>query len=167
MEHSPSCKDKRSSVNNSPHFRNPKSSLPHPQEPATVPVLSQISPVHARLPTLWRSNSIQYPHLLTGLQSALFPWCLPTKTLHASLLFPYMLYALPISIFSTWSPKQYLVNGTDHRAHYTVPSVPLLPRSSQAQIPSSASYSRTPYAYVPPSMWQTKFHTHMNQQEKL
>ena len=34
-----------------------------------------------------------------------------------------------------------------------------LPRPSQAQVSSSAPYSRTPSAYVRPSMWWTKFHT--------
>ena len=31
---------------NSPHFMNPEGSLPHLQLPATVPILSQINPVH-------------------------------------------------------------------------------------------------------------------------
>ena len=118
-------------------------------------------------PTSWRSILILSSHLCLGLLSDLLPSDFPTKTLYTPLPSPYALHAPPISFFSILSSEQYLVNGTDHRAHYTVPSVPLLPRSSQAQIPSSASYSRTPYAYVPPSMWQTKFHTHMNQQEKL
>ena len=32
---------------------------------------------------------------------------------------------------------------------------------------SSTPYSRTPPAYVPPSVWATKFHTHTKQQAKL
>ena len=36
-----------------------------------------------------------------------------------------------------------------------------------AQILSSAPYSQTPSAYVPPSMSATKFHTHTKQQAKL
>ena len=35
----------------------------------------------------------------------------------------------------------------------------LLPHPSYAQIFSSALHSQTPKAYVPPSMWATKFHT--------
>jgi len=31
----------------------------------------------------------------------------------------------------------------------------------------STQFSQTPPAYVPPCMWQTKFHTHTKQQEKL
>jgi hypothetical protein len=39
--------------------------------------------------------------------------------------------------------------------YHTLP----LPHPSQAQVSSAAPYSRTPSAYVPPSMWGTKFHT--------
>jgi len=43
----------------------------------------------------------------------------------------------------------------------TVQHHPLsLSRPSQAQASSSAPYPRTLSAYVPPSMWWTKFHTH-------
>ena len=36
----------------------------------------------------------------------------------------------------------------------------MLPLPSSAQIISSAPYSQTPSAYVPPSVSATKFHTH-------
>jgi hypothetical protein len=36
-----------------------------------------------------------------------------------------------------------------------------------SQIFSSAPYSHTPSAYVPPSMWATTFHTHTNQHAKI
>jgi hypothetical protein len=39
--------------------------------------------------------------------------------------------------------------------------------SLKPQIFSSAPYSETPSAYVPPSMWATKFHTLTKQQAKL
>ena len=42
-----------------------------------------------------------------------------------------------------------------------------LPRSSSAQIFSSAPYSQITIACVPPSMWATKFHTHTKLQAKL
>jgi hypothetical protein len=32
---------------------------------------------------------------------------------------------------------------------------------------SSAPYSQTPLAYVPPSVWATMFHTHTKQEAKL
>jgi hypothetical protein len=53
---------------------------------------------------------------------------------------------------------------TDHKApRYVVISTPLLPRPSQALMSSSAPYSPTLPAYILPSMWETKFHTHIEQ----
>jgi hypothetical protein len=46
-------------------------------------------------------------------------------------------------------------------------STPLLPHPSWAQIYSSALYSRKPSDYIPPSMWVTKFHTHIKQPARL
>ena len=46
-------------------------------------------------------------------------------------------------------------------------SIPLSPRPSLTQIFSSTPYSQTPSAYVPPSTWATKFHTHTKPQSKL
>ena len=57
--------------------------------------------------------------------------------------------------------------GTGHKApHYAVFSTPLLPHFSSAEISSSTPYSLTPSAYVPPSMSQTKFHTHTKKKDK-
>ena len=53
------------------------------------------------------------------------------------------------------------MRNTQHKALcYVVFSTPLLPHPSWAQISSSAPYSRKPSAYIPSSMWATKFHTH-------
>jgi hypothetical protein len=46
-------------------------------------------------------------------------------------------------------------------------STPLLPRPSYAQVSSSAHYSRKLSAYIPPSVWVTKFHTHIKQAARL
>jgi len=46
-------------------------------------------------------------------------------------------------------------------------SVPCHLLSLTPQISPSTPYFRTPSAYVPPSMWQTKFHTRTKQQAKL
>jgi hypothetical protein len=60
------------------------------------------------------------------------------------------------------------VRSTDHEApHYEVFSTPLLPRPSYTLIFSSTPDSQTPSAYVPPSMSETKFHTHTKRQEEL
>jgi hypothetical protein len=46
---------------------------------------------------------------------------------------------------------------------YVVFSITILPLSFQAQISFSVPCSRTPSAYVTPSVWETKFHTHAKQ----
>ena len=50
--------------------------------PPSVPVVSQINPVHAPHPTYWRSILILSSHLRLGLQSILFPLRYSTKTLY-------------------------------------------------------------------------------------
>jgi len=74
---------------------------------------------------------------------------------------PYVPHSTPLSFFTIWPPEQHVVSSTDQSApHYVVFSTPLLHRHSLAQIFSSTPYYQTPSAYVPPSMWATKFHTH-------
>ena len=68
---------------------------------------------------------------------------------------PYVLHAPPISLFWIWSPTQYLVSSTNHKApRYVVFSTLLLPRPSQAKIYFSAPCSQTHLACVAPSMWE-------------
>jgi hypothetical protein len=81
---------------------------------------------------------------------------------------PYVPHVLPISVFLIWSFEKFLVRSTDHKVpRYAVFSTRLLPSPSYAQISSSAPYSRKPSAYIPPSVWATKFHTHVKQQAIL
>jgi hypothetical protein len=57
------------------------------------------------------------------------------------------------------------VKSTDHKIpRYLVFFITLLPRRSRTQISSSTPYSRTPAACLPPSVCETKFHTHTKQQ---
>jgi hypothetical protein len=57
--------------------------------------------------------------------------------------------------------KGYLVRSTDYKPlRYVDSSTPLLPRPSQSQIYYSGSYPRKSSAYAPPSMCETKLHTH-------
>ena len=68
-------------------------------------------------------------HLRLGLPNCLLPSGFPTKTLYAPLLSPFVLLALPISVFLTSSPEWYLVWSTEHKAPcYVVFSTPLFPR---------------------------------------
>ena len=115
--------------------------------------------------TSWRSILILSSRLRLGLPSCLFPSGFPTKTLYTSSSPPYALHATPITFFWILSPWKYRMSSTDRSApHYAVSSTPLLPRPSYAQIFSSAPCSRTPSAFVPPSMSATKFHTRTKQQ---
>ena len=80
-------------------FYGSQSSLPHSRQPATYlyPEPDQTSPCPHQ-PTSQRSVLILSSHLCLGLPSALLPLGVPTKTLYAPLVSPYMLKALPISV---------------------------------------------------------------------
>ena len=133
-----------------------------------VPTLSQIKLIHAPHSTSWRSILILSSHLRLGFPSGILPSAFSTKTLYTPFLSPMCATFPSTSLFSIWSPKWYLVRSWDHEAlHYLVFSIPMLPHPSWAQIFSSATYSQTLAAYVPPSMWATKFHTHTKQQAQL
>jgi hypothetical protein len=63
---------------------------------------------------------------------------------------------------------QYQVNSADQEVlPNAVFSILPLPRHSQAQISPSLPYYQTSSAYVPPSVWETKIHTHIKKQAKL
>ena len=70
----------------------------------------------------------------------------------------------PISLSILRSPEYYLVRSAYLEGpHCAFSYIPLLPLPSYAQISSSAPCSGTHSAYVPPSLWQTKFHNHTKQ----
>jgi len=98
-------------------------------------------------------------HLDLSLPICLFTPDFPTKSLHARLLAPnHITFPAHLILLDPISP---IMMRTSHSApNYVISSTPLLPRPSWAQISSSAPYSPTPSAYVPPSMRATKFHTH-------
>jgi hypothetical protein len=133
-----------------------------------VPILSHINPVHVPHPNSQRSILILSSHLCLCLPRGLLPSGFPTKTLYAPPLSPIRATCPAISVFLTWSPKWWWVRSTEHKALcYAVFSTPLLPHPSWAQISSSALYSWKPSAYFPPSVWVTKFHTHIKQPARL
>ena len=127
------------------------------KSPTTVPILSQINPVHA--PTL--RSMLLFSRLRLGLPRGLLPTHFPIRTL---CVFPFSpMHAPPISFSSIWSPEWHMMIGPDHDAvQYAVFFCHLRP--SYTQMSPSSPRSRTPSAYIPPSLWETKFHTHMKQQ---
>ena len=154
----------------------PEGSLPIHKYPLPVPTLSQLDPIHTptshslkihfniTLPStpgsLKWSLSLRFPH-----QNPAYASPLPVRAICPS---------IPISILS---PEQYLVCSRDHQStHYAVFSTPLLHHPSYhslvtssllEQIFYSSPYSQIATAYVPPSMWATKFHTHTKQVAEL
>jgi len=90
----------------------PVRSSPYSEAPAPVPFLSQRNPF--RTHTTW-SILILSSHLRLGIPSGPFPSGLPTKTLYAPLLSPFVPQAPPFPFFSISSPEWYLVRSTDQR----------------------------------------------------
>ena len=69
-------------------LRNPKVHYRIYRSPPSVPVLSQINPVHAPHPTVWRSILILSFHLSLCLPNGLFPSRFPNKAMYTPLLLP-------------------------------------------------------------------------------
>ena len=89
---------------------NPKCHYRIYKRPTSVPILSQINPVHAPYP-IWILSS----HLRFCLSKGLIPTGFPTKSLYELLLPPYVPHAPPILYFMIWSPEYYLVRMRDHK----------------------------------------------------
>ena len=92
MEQSPSWEPNRFSASQeiSHIFWNPKVHYRIHKCPPTVPIQSQLDPVHKppSYPSFWRSILILSSHLRLGLPSGLFPSGFPTVTLYTTLLSP-------------------------------------------------------------------------------
>ena len=127
--------------------------------PPRVPILSQVNPVHT--PT---------SHFLKFYHNTMFPstsgslkWLLSPKFPHQTLCTPLL------SPISATCPAHLIlldfitrtVLGEEYRS-----SGYLLYSFLHSKLFSSARYSQTLSAYIPPSLWATKFHTHANQQAK-
>jgi len=133
------------------HYRNHKL-------PPSVPILSQLDPVHT--PTSWRSTLILCSHLCLGLPSGLFTSGFPTKALYSSLL-SYTSATCPahlilLDFITKILGEKYGTLSSSIRSflHSPVTSSLFCPNIL------SAPYSQTSSAYFRPSMSATKFHTH-------
>ena len=113
--------------------------------PPSVPILSQINPVHASPFSSLSVHFILSSQLRLGLPGGLLlRFSQPKLCIYLSST-PYMLHAPPMSFHSTRSPEKYLVLSTDHKAPlYEIFSISLLLCSPCAQISSvSLLFSNT------------------------
>ena len=118
----------------------PDSSLPHSQ--VSLLPLSRARLVHSMTPNNFLKIHFNVNHLHPGLSSGLLPSAFPSKTLCPPLLSAIHATFPSIQFFLLWSPYQYLVRNTDHGdSHYAVFPTLLLPRPSEGQTTSSASYT--------------------------
>ena len=118
--------------------------------------------------TSWRFILLLSSYLCLPLPGGHFSWGLPTKTLHALLLPPARAKCPAHLILLDLNTR--IIFGEQYRSwscSLCSRFHSLLTRPSKNQISSSTPYFRTPSANLPPSAWETKFHTRTKQQAKL
>ena len=128
------------------------------------PFLSQISPLHPLHSYFQINFNISFHLRLCCPPSNISPSVFPNKSL----------YKPPLSPIHAKFPThlvRYLINriifGEECRSLiFSLCSFlrSSFPRPSKAHIFSSASHAQAPSAYVPPTMWETKFHNHTKEQ---
>jgi hypothetical protein len=133
-----------------------------PSEPWAMLIL--FIPIYS---VFWRSILLLSSHLHLGVTSGLLPSGSSNKTRYAPLLSP-ICAANPAYLILLDITRMFI--GEVYRScssRYAVSSNPLVAYPTKSQIYSLAPpYSQTPSAFRPP-LWETKFHIHIKEQEKL
>ena len=126
--------------------------------PPSVLILSQISscPPPFHFLKIRFSNILSYmPHSSTWSLFLISPRQTPVDTSPVS----HTCY-MPCPTHSFWFDHPNDISWEVQIPRYVVFCTPLLSRPSSVQISPSAPHSLTPWAYVIPWMWETKFRTH-------
>ena len=167
MEHSPSWEASRFSARQEiPHILwNSKVHYRIHKFPPPVPILRQLDPVHTPISKFLKIHLNIILPSMPGSPKWSLPSGFPSKTLYMPLLFP---------IYTTCPANLILldfVTRTIMGEQYRSLSASLC--SSLHSLVTSSLLGQnillntlfsTPSAYIPPSMWETKFHTHTKQE---
>ena len=113
-------------------------------------------------PVPWRVILLLSSHLCLGIQGGLFLIDFPTKTLAAPLLPTYVQFPAYLILLDFITQIMFHEEYRSWSLSSNSFLYFLLPSSYQVQILSSALYSQRPSVCVRPTMWQTKFNTHLN-----
>jgi hypothetical protein len=132
------------------------------KSPPVVLILSRINSVYAPSFYFLKNHfNIIFPSMLRSSKWSLSLRC-PHKNPVRTSTRPHTCYMPRLSHSLILWPKKYLLSATNHEVpHYAIFSSRLLPPPSLDWISSSVPSSRTPLSYVLPSMWKTKFRTHI------
>ena len=147
-------------VKNFLHCLKPGYSLPYVQEPvaSTYSEPDKSNPSDILLSTL-----ILFSHLRLGVPNCLFSSGFPIRTLYATLLSHIRATCPAHFIILDLIPRRIFGDGYRSLSSYLCSLMfPLLPRPSQAQIPFSPPYYRTPSACVSHSSSEINTHTIWN-----
>jgi len=144
---------------------NPKVHYRINNSPPPVRILRQLDQVHVSTSHFLKDSIlILSSHLSLGLPSGLFRSGFPTKTLYTPLFSPIRATCPAHLILLGFITR--IIFGEEYKSlSSSLCSFLYSPVTSpsSAQIFFSAPYSQTPSAYVPTSIWATKFHTHTKQ----